>query len=325
MLYIQLAIFIIAISAVIKSADWFLTAAESVGRFLRMPPFVMGVLLVGLGTSLPELATSTAAVIGGNNEVALGNVIGSNVANILVIIGVATLMMGTIRFRKELMDIDIPLLIATTLLFVIMAVDGTVSGAEAALLLIGCAGYLLYSLSHEDREEYQRGFVVLLKTMLSSKQHHATRTTGSRPGFWVWVTLIGSLVLLGVASHFAVASLLEIVAMIGIGTGVVSFFALAIGTSLPELVVSIKALRRGEGDLVVGNIIGSCMFNILLIAGLAGVITPQTLALPSGWWMLVGMAVAAGMLGLSLLTKRLQLWDGVVFLLLYAALSLQLL
>lgn len=325
MLYIQLAIFIIAISAVIKSADWFLAAAESVGRFLRMPPFVMGVLLVGLGTSLPELATSTAAVIGGNNEVALGNVIGSNVANILVIIGVATLMMGTIRFRKELMDIDIPLLIATTLLFVIMAVDGTVSGAEAALLLIGCAGYLLYSLSHEDREEYQRGFVVLLKTMLSSKQHHAARTIGSRPGFWVWVTLIGSLVLLGVASHFAVASLLEIVAMIGIGTGVVSFFALAIGTSLPELVVSIKALRRGEGDLVVGNIIGSCMFNILLIAGLAGVITPQTLALPSGWWMLVGMAVAAGMLGLSSLTKRLQLWDGVVFLLLYAALSLQLL
>lgn len=310
---------------VVKSADWFLTAAKAVGEFFRMPPFVMGVLLVGLGTSLPELATSIAAVLGGNSEVALGNVIGSNVANILVIIGIATLMMGTIRFRKELMDIDVPLLMATTLLFGIMAVDGTVSGAEAALLLIGCAGYLLYSLSHEDREEYQQGFVVLMKTMVASRQRSVKTKAGEQPRVGVWLLLIGSLVVLGVASHFAVASLLEIVAMIGIGTGVVSFFALAIGTSLPELVVSLKALRRGEGDLVVGNIIGSCMFNILLIAGLAGVIAPQTLALPSGWWMLAGMALAAGMLGLSSLTKRLQLWDGVVFLLLYAALSLQLL
>lgn len=302
-----------------------MTAAESVGRFLRMPPFVMGVLLVGLGTSLPELATSIAAVVNGSTEVVIGNVTGSNVANILVIIGISTLMMGTIRFRKELMDIDIPLLMATTLLFVIMAIDGVVSGAEAALLLIGCAGYLLYSLSHEDRDEYQRGFVVLLRTMFSSKRRSMPHAPGATPSPWVWLMLVGSLIILAVASHFAVASLLEIVAMIGMNTGVVSFFALAIGTSLPELVVSIKALRRGEGDLVVGNIIGSCMFNILLIAGLAGVIAPQTLALPSGWWMLGGMAVAAGMLGLGSLTKRLQLWDGVVFLLLYAALSLQLL
>lgn len=325
MIILQSIIFIVAIAAVVKSADWFLSAAKSVGDFLRMPPFIMGVLLVGLGTSLPELATSVAAALNGNSEIALGNVIGSNVANVLVIIGIATLMMGTIRFQKNLMDIDIPLLIATTILFVMLVVDGVLTGPEAVLLLVGCAGYVLYSMLHSDRQEFQRGLVTLMRLMVQSRRRpKQPRADAQRLPWWVWAQLVGSLVLLAVASTYAVDSLLEIVRLIGIGAGVVSFFALAIGTSLPELVVSLKALRRGEGDLVVGNIIGSCIFNLLLIAGLAGVIAPQTLSLPSGHWMLAGMLVAAAMLGLGSLTKRLQIWDGVVFLLLYAALSMQL-
>lgn len=322
---IQVLIFVLSMVIVVKSADWFLTAAKAVGEFFRMPPFVMGVLLVGLGTSLPELATSVAAVLSGNTEIALGNVLGSNVANVLVIIGIATLMMGTIRFQKDLMDIDIPLLISTTILFVILIADGVLSGPESVILLIGCAGYLLYSLLHSDRQDFQRGLVTLMQLMVQSRRQKAAKAPKTqRLAWWVWLQLVGSIILLAVSSTYAVGSLLAIVKAIGIGTGVASFFALAIGTSLPELVVSLKALRRKEGDLVVGNIIGSCIFNILLIAGLAGALTPQTVDLSSGLWMLAGVLVAAAMLGLGSLTKRLQLWDGVAFLLLYAALSMQL-
>lgn len=325
MTLLWIGLFLVSIAAVIKAADWFLGAAERIGTYLKMPPFVMGVVLVGLGTSLPELATSLAAVLSGETQIVLGNIVGSNVANVLVIIGLSTVLMGTIRFRKELIDIDIPLLVATTVLGVMVLVDGTLTRAESALLLVGCVGYVLYSLLHQERAEYHRGFVALARAVVRSQPVQNENTTARRPGWRVWAGMLGSMAVLAVASKLAVDSLLHIVAAIGVGVGVVSFFALAIGTSLPELVVSLKALRKGQGDLVVGNIIGSNMFNLLLIAGVSGLILPQTMSLPSGTWMLAGMMIAAGLLGFSCITKRLQIWDGVLFLLIYVALAMQLL
>lgn len=327
MFLIYLVLFILGIAVVVKSADIFLNSVEKIGEFFNIPKFILGVVLVGFGTSLPELTTSLAAVLSGNQEVALGNILGSNVVNILIILGLATVFLGTVKFKKELTDVDIPLLMATTVLFAMMLVDGNLSRPEAILLLVGAAGYLLYTMFSSDREEYHKGMVNLAKAIFSSskKSNTTNSKTKERLSWKVWVLMILSVIVLGFASNLAVENLLKIVEIIGIGVGIVSFFALAIGTSLPELVVTFKALKKGEGDMVVGNIIGSNMFNILMIGGISGVFAIQTLAMPTGLWMIAGAIISAGLLGMSVITKRLQIWEGGIFILVYAVLSLQLL
>ncbi len=327
MFLIYLVLFILGIAVVVKSADIFLNSVEKIGEFFNIPKFILGVVLVGFGTSLPELTTSLAAVLNGNQEVALGNVLGSNVVNILIILGLATVFLGTVKFKKELTDVDIPLLMATTILFAMMLVDGNLSRPEAILLLAGAVGYLLYTMFSSDREEYHKGMAHLAKAIfISNKKSNTTNSKTKEKLSWkVWVLMALSVVALGFASNLAVENLLKIVEIIGIGVGIVSFFALAIGTSLPELVVTFKALKKGEGDMVVGNIIGSNMFNILMIGGISGVFATQTLAMPTGLWMIAGAIISAGLLGMSVMTKRLQIWEGGIFILVYAVLSLQLL
>jgi cation:H+ antiporter len=128
-------------------------------------------------------------------------------------------------------------------------------------------------------------------------------------------------VLLGVAAKIAVDSMLNIVEEINVGVAVVSFFALAVGTSLPELVVSIKALRKGQGDLVAGNIIGSCMFNILFIAGLTSIIRPQTVESNVLVWMIVGLVVSVLLITAGSISKRIHIWEGFTYILIYLAIS----
>ena len=134
---VQIFILVVAIAGVVKGADWFLGAAEKVGVTLRLPPFILGVLLVGFGTSLPELATSIAAVVDGVNTVTIANVAGSNIANVFVILGLSTIALGTIRFDKDLIDLDIPLMVGITALFGIMLVDGELTRIDGIVLLIG--------------------------------------------------------------------------------------------------------------------------------------------------------------------------------------------
>lgn len=319
-------LFVVAVLGVTKAADWFLEAAEVVGSWLRLPDFVMGVILVGLGTSLPELATGLAAVANGENEVVLGNVIGSNIANVLIILGVSTVLMGTIRFEKVLVDIDLPLLSAVTIGFGLLVIDGVLSRVDAALLLAGFVLYLLYTVFYRDNDQYESGLARLMRTIILDRPRgEPVPAQAARPRVRTWLLLVGSLVGLAVLSQVAVTSLLAVVSEIGIAVGVVSYFALALGTSLPELTVSLGALRRGQGDVVVGNIIGSSMFNVLLVAGLARVVAPQTLALPAGYWMVAGLGVSLLLLIVSGITTRIHLWEGAGFVLVYVALALQIL
>ena len=272
---LNILILVVALIGVIKGADWFLGAAEKVGVTLRLPPFILGVVLVGFGTSLPELATSLAAVNDGVNTVSIANVAGSNIANILLILGVTTIILGTIKFDKNIIDLDIPLLLATTILFSLLVFDGVITRGDGVLLLVGFIGYIVYSLGYREDKEYHKGLISLVAA-LSKRTNKKVEESKNIMGPFTVVVLIFSIVLLGASSKFAVDSLLRIVDEVNIGVGVLSFFALAIGPSLPELAVSIKALSKGQGDLVIGNVIGSSMFNILLISGVTSVISEQT-------------------------------------------------
>ena len=313
---LDIIILIAALAGVVKGADWFLGAAEKVGVSLRLPPFILGVLLVGFGTSLPELATSIAAVVDGVETVTIANVAGSNIANILVILGLSTIALGTIRFDKDLIDLDIPLLVGVTALFSLMIVDGDLTRIEGGLLLVGFLGYVLYSLGYREDASHHRGLISLISALSKGSktkvERHQNLTTPM-----TYVTLIGSVALLGLASKFAVDSLLDIVAQVDIGVDVLTFFALAIGTSLPELTVSIKALRQGKGDLVVGNVIGSSMFNILLIGGVASTLRTQFVDSSIVGWIVAGLGLSVLLLMAGSISKRIHLWEGLVYVLLY--------
>ncbi len=142
---LDILILVVAIAGVVKGADWFLGSAEKVGVSLHLPPFILGVVLVGFGTSLPELTTSLAAISNDVNNITIANIAGSNIANILLILGISTIALGTIKFSKNLIEIDIPLLLGITALFCLMIVDGSLIAAEAGILLAGFIGYMVYS------------------------------------------------------------------------------------------------------------------------------------------------------------------------------------
>lgn len=322
MLALHIALLVIAILAVVKSADWFLGAAEKVGVSLRLPPFVLGVILVGFGTSLPELATSLAAVVDDVNTVTISNIAGSNIANILIIIGISTITLGTIKFTKNLIDLDLPLLVGVTALFGLMIVDGGLEFYDGVILLLGFAGYMVYSVAYKDTEEaHQKGLVTLIAALSKGTKEKVEKQQNLIGPFTILV-LVFSVGLLGFSSKIAVDSLLEIVTQVNIGVSVLSFFALAIGTSLPELVVSFKSLRKGQGDLVVGNIIGSCMFNILLIGGVASVLKPQSVDTTILPWMMAGMAISVLLLLAGSISQRIHIWEGFVYLLIYVTIAI---
>jgi cation:H+ antiporter len=318
----NIVLLVLALGIVVASADWFLSAAEKIGLRIGLSPFILGVVLVGFGTSLPELATSLAAISNGANDIAVANIVGSNIANVLLILGLATFIMGTIRLEKNIIDLDLPLLIGTTVLFVILLADGGLGKTDGVILLGAMVGYLFYNLNYKEDTAYHKGIVSLVSLLtksspkkVESSEVHLTRWT-------IPVALI-SIVLLGVASGVAVQNLLGIVERVNIGADVMAFFALAIGTSLPELVVSIKALRRGQSDVVLGNIIGSCMFNMLLIGGIASIISEQVLSPQVLLWSMVGMLVSVSLLAIGSISRRIHLWEGYTYLLLYVAIGVK--
>lgn len=318
---LQVLILVVAIAMVVRSADWFLVAAEKVGVSLRLPPFILGVILVGFGTSLPELATSMAGVIDGVDTVTIANVTGSNIANIFVIIGLSTIALGTLRFEKNLIDLDIPLLLAVTSLFAILLADGGLSRADGIILMLGFGGYLLYSLGYKEDAEYHKGLVSLIGMLAKAPKERTDNQRTEKITIKTIMVLIFSIVLLAIASKLAVDSLLRIVDEVNIGVDVLSFFALAIGTSLPELTVSIKSLRAGKGDLVAGNIVGSNMFNILLIGGLTSVIRPQTIDSAILPWIIIGMMLSVTLIAIGSISKRIHIWEGFTYILIYLSIS----
>lgn len=317
---IDILILILALVGVVKAADWFLNAAEKVGVSIGLPPFILGVILVGFGTSLPELATSLAAVADGVNDVSIANIAGSNIANIFLILGIATIVMGTIRFDKDLIDLDVPLLLGVTILFGLLLIDGNLGRFDGMVLLTVFAFYILYSLGYREDSKHHKGLVALVASLTRGTKRKVEKRE-NLIGPYTIIVLIFSVILLGASSKFAVDSMLRIVKEVSFGVGVLSFFALAIGTSLPELTVSIKSLRAGKGDIVVGNIIGSCMFNMLLIGGVASVMRPQVVSAELLPWMLGGMLISVLLINTSTISKRIHIWEGVVFILLYIVIA----
>ena len=162
---LNIVVLIVSLLVVVKAADYFLKYVEIIGKRFNLSPFILGVLLVGFGTSLPELATSISSVMGDTHNVTIANIIGSNMANILLILGISTFFLGTIRFKKDLINLDLPHLFCVSLLFGILIIDGSLNFYDGLMLITGFVIYVLYNLSQKTPEGHNKSFFAATKSI----------------------------------------------------------------------------------------------------------------------------------------------------------------
>lgn len=256
-IFIAIALLIVGFVMLTKGADWFVDGSSALAFRLGIPQLVIGLTIVAMGTSAPEAAVSITSALKGNEGITVGNVVGSNIMNILLILGIASVIVP-LAVQKSTRRIEIPYMIAITVLFGVLGYTGEmVTRVEGGILWIAFLIYLGYLLwmakkGKEDNEsdEKQKSLPVQLLMILTG------------------------LICIVLGSDFVVDGATEIAKVIGISERIIGLTIVAFGTSLPELVTSIAAARRGNADIAIGNIVGSNVFNILFVAGTSALISP---------------------------------------------------
>ena len=288
-------IFVVSLAVLIKGSDWFVASAERIGLSLGISPFIVGVTIVAFGTSLPELATSIASVLQGAPEVVMGNVVGSNITNILLVLGLAVFVGKGIKMPFDVMHTDMPMLLGTSLLLFFMLRDGQISIPEAIVLLCALAIFLMSSISGSDTNEEE-------KVKMDPK---------------VFLLFVFGGVMVYFGAVYTIESLSSIAARFNISPAIISLGAIALGTSLPEVIVSLNAARRGNHAIAVGNVLGSNVFNSCAVVGLSRFFGPLEMNADLEFNLLLMLGVTILFLVMCL-TKHITRWEGGFLLLLYA-------
>lgn len=253
---------VIGLAILVWSADVFIDGAVVLANKLNVPSFLIGVVILGLGTSAPEMVVSVLAALEGSPELALGNAYGSNIINIALVLG-ATVLISPIIIRKSIINRDLPLLILVTAVAAWQLSDGVLSnndGIVLIVLLVVVLGIQIVLSLREGNHEHEDDPV-----MESSEETSAIRGIGG--------LFLGLLVLI-LSSRAIVWGAVELATLWGLSELIIGLTIVAVGTSLPELVASLSAARKGEHDMALGNIIGSNIFNTLGVVGLAALIAP---------------------------------------------------
>ncbi len=250
-------IFFAATFFLVKSADRFVEEIEKIGESLRLPHFFTGVLFVAIGTSLPELVTAIIATLAGEGELVVGNVLGSDIANIMLGLGaVVFLTRKTMTFKMDVANVHLPILLMATFMTSFMMMDKIIARSEGLILLSLMVVYLWFLYSQKDATP-------------AGEQKKDLEWKNSYVLFSVL-----SLVVVLISSNFVVSSVLQIATIFGFTSAALGATLIAIGTSLPEMIVVYSALKKGNADMAVGNILGSNIFNLVLILGAAATIRP---------------------------------------------------
>jgi len=297
---LQVLLLAVGFFLLVKGADWFVDGASGIATKLKIPQLVIGLTIVAMGTSAPEAAVSITAALKGSAEITIGNVVGSNLLNILIILGLSALV-TPLAVAKSTIKIDIPVVIAATLILLWMGYDGTITLFEGMLLLlifVSYIGYLMYVAIKERKENNEEvKELSLVKSVLC--------------------TVVG-LCLIVLGSDVTVDAATKIAKILGLSERFIGLTIVALGTSLPELFTSVSAARKGNADIAIGNIVGSNIFNILFIVGLSALVIPVPFAEGFRFDTIVAVLAAVMLLLCVLKDKKLKGWAGVLMLLSYA-------
>lgn len=296
-----IGLFVVSLMVLVKGADWFLESSEKLGLAAGLSKFVVGVVIVGLGTSFPELVSGIFAIVGGAPEIASANAIGSNIANILLVVGFSAILARRLTTTKNLIDLELPLLALSTVMFLIAAWDKIITLPEAILLVGTYVIYLVYTI-HQGKKE------------MTEEERNVKRPkfTGRDLGLLV-VGLLG----LVFGSKYLIDSVISISEILAISTGAISLAAVAVGTSLPELLVSAKAALKGNSEVALGNIFGSNAFNLMVVVGLPALFTRIPLDAQTFTVGLPFLIIATVLFIISGISQRMYLWEGAMYLMIY--------
>jgi cation:H+ antiporter len=301
-LFLWAIIFIASVGLLVKSADMFTGAAEKLGKFFGMSSFITGVLIVSFGTSLPELATSISSVLQGATEIVAANIFGSNIANGLLALGIAAIICkGIVRPKWNIFYGDFPILVAGTIFCLFSIQDGIINRYESILFLAGLALYFFY----------------LKEIHLKNNKKKERKIKKKKFDYRNLILLALSLVGILAAAKYCVASVINIALFTGLGASVLAAALIAIGTSLPEISVAISAVKKKNWDLLVGDVIGSNVFNIFAIFGISGIIAPLIIA-PEIMLVVVPFLVASLVLTWVVLAdKKITTSEGILMVMFY--------
>ncbi|MCI8773849.1 MAG: calcium/sodium antiporter [Lachnospiraceae bacterium] len=259
---VQLLFLVIGFVMLVKGADWFVEGASKVAEKFGIPQLVIGLTIVAIGTSLPEAAVSTSAALKGSAEITIGNVVGSNILNILLILGI-TSVISPLAVQKSTIKYELPMVIGATVLLAALGLfDGTIGRIDGVILLAGMVLYLLYLLRMA-----RKGQAVAEE----QEKEQADKSDGMFK--LILLILIGGVMIVW-GSDITVDAATELARIFGMSERLIGLTIVAFGTSLPELVTSATAAIKGKADIAVGNIVGSNLFNILFVVGIAATITP---------------------------------------------------
>lgn len=300
---LNVALLIVGFVLLVKGADFFVEGASGVASKFGIPQLIIGLTIVAMGTSAPEAAVSITAALNGNAGLTVGNVVGSNILNVLVILGITAVIIP-VAIQKSTLQIELPAMIVISAIMVVFGYTGEVitrvEGIVLFVLFLVYLAYLFY-MAKKGKEEVEEAHKM-------------------KPVWLLLVMTIGGIAMIVFGSDFVVDSASFIASKLGMSESFIGLTIVAFGTSLPELVTSVTAAKKGKADIAIGNIVGSNIFNILMVVGLSAVITPVVYDLSS--FFIDGIVVIA--IGILLLfgvmkSKKLEKPIGVVMLLCYAA------
>lgn len=268
---LNIIMIIIGFILLIKGADFLVDGASEIAKRFHIPEIVIGLTIVAIGTSMPELVVSVTSALEGHSDLAIGNVVGSNIANMFLILGVCSIIRPLV-FKKETRLFEIPFTILATILLFFLCINGTgeqintITREEGIILLVFCVLFIIYNLIMAKKgEEFDKEDRILELRTEENKQVPLWESL-----FGIVVGIVG----LKLGGDLVVNNSVEIAKILGISEKLISLTIVAFSTSLPELITSIAATRKGETDMAIGNILGSQLFNILLIIGVSAALTP---------------------------------------------------
>ena len=297
---IQILLLALGFTMLIKGADWFVDGASGIATKFGIPQLVIGLTIVAMGTSAPEAAVSISAAIGGSADITIGNIVGSNILNIFIILGISAVI-TTLAVASSTIKYETPFMILVTVLLLVLGLDGTIGLIDGIILIIAFIAYLtyLFIMAKKNKEEQPEARpIAIWKAIL--------------------LTIIGlALIILG--SNVTVDAATAIATAFGVSERFIGLTIVALGTSLPELFTSVSAARKHNADIAIGNIVGSNIFNILFVVGLSSVIIPVPFASNFIFDTIVAIVAAALLLVCCLKTKSLKRWAGILMLICYAA------
>jgi len=304
----------------VAGAEIMVRGAADLASHFGIPPIVIGLTVVAFGTSAPELAVAIKSALAGQADIALGNVVGSNILNILLILGLAG-MITPLIVGSRIVRTDVPILIGVSLLLFAFAFDGRISPIDGAILFAGSIAYTLYAIFSARNETFATG---LEPDSVSDKIASAQNDDAPKqrhPGLSLLLIIVG-LAMLVTGANLLVTSAVAIARWLGVSELLIGLTIISIGTSLPEIATTVVAAFRGMRDMAVGNVVGSCLFNILAVTGAAAVFAPSGLSVDPAlihFDLPVMLAATIACLPIFATGHLIARWEGLLFFLFYIA------